>query len=88
MHWLTEKNSASCTALPIGESPAMDFGIYSSVPESDPVVGFINSELSQKRLRFYLSENDLGKALTHLYRSSRTSIEENGANTLYLALGL
>lgn len=70
------------------ESPAMDFGIYSSVPESDPVVGFINSELSQKRLRFYLSENDLGKALTHLYRSSRTSIEENGANTLYLALGL
>ncbi len=35
------------------ESPAMDFGIYSSVPESDPVVGFINSELSQKRLRFY-----------------------------------
>lgn len=70
------------------ESPAMDFGIYSSIPESDPVVGFINSELSQKRLRFYLPENDLGKALTHLYRSSRTSIEENGANTLYLALGL
>ena len=70
------------------ESPAIDFGIYSSVPEFDPVVGFINSELSQKRLRFYLPENDLGKALTHLYRSSRTSIEENGANTLYLALGL
>ena len=66
----------------------MDFGIYSSIPESDPMVGFINSELSQKRLRFYLPENDLGKALTHLYRSSRTSIEENGANTLYLALGL
>ena len=70
------------------ESPAMDFGIYSSIPESDPMVGFINSELSQKRLRFYLPENDLGKALTHLYRSSRTSIEENGANTFYLALGL
>ena len=41
------------------ESPAMDFGIYSSIPESDPMVGFINSELSQKRLRFYLPENDL-----------------------------
>ena len=70
------------------ESPAMEFGIYSSVSESNPIVDFVNSELSQKRLRFYLSENDLGKALTHLYRSSRTSIEENGANTLYLALGL
>lgn len=70
------------------ESPALEFGIYSSIPESDPVINFVNSELTQKRLRFYLSENDLGKALTHLYRSSRTSIEENGANTLYLALGL
>lgn len=70
------------------ESPPMEFGIYSSIPESDPIVDFVNSELSQKRLRFYLSENDLGKALTHLYRSSRISIEENGANTLYLALGL
>lgn len=70
------------------ESPTLDFGIYSSIPQSDPVIDFVNSELSQKRLRFYLSENDLGKALTHLYRSSRTSIEENGANTLYLALGL
>ena len=70
------------------ENPAMEFGIYSSIPESDPIADFVNSELSQKRLRFYLPENDLGKALTHLYRSSRTSIEENGANTLYLALGL
>lgn len=70
------------------ESPALGFGIYSSIPDSDPVIDFVNSELTQRRLRFYLSENDLGKALTHLYRSSRTSIEENGANTLYLALGL
>ena len=70
------------------ENPAMEFGIYSSIPESDPIADFVNSELSQKRLRFYLPENDLGKARTHLYRSSRTSIEENGANTLYLALGL
>ena len=34
------------------ESPAMDFGIYSSIPESDPMVGFINSELSQKKVAF------------------------------------
>lgn len=70
------------------ENPSMEFGIYSSIPETDPIIDFVNSELTQKRLRFYLTENDLGKALTHLYRSSRTSIEESGANTLYLALGL
>ena len=49
------------------ESPAMDFGIYSSIPESDPMVGFINSELSQKRLRFYLPENDLGNLWLLIY---------------------
>lgn len=70
------------------ENPLFDFGLYQSIPEADPIVELVKSELSQNRLRSYLSENDLGKALTHLYRSSHTSIEENGANTLYLALGL
>ena len=35
----------------------MEFGIYSSIPASDPITDFVNSELSQKRLRFYLPEN-------------------------------
>jgi len=48
----------------------------------------VKSEITQKRLRSYMNEMDLGKSLQHLYRSSRLSIEENGANTLYLALGL
>lgn len=70
------------------ENPLFDFGLYQSIPEADPIVDLVKSELMQNRLRSYLPENDLGKALTHLYRSSHTSIEENGANTLYLALGL
>jgi len=70
------------------ENPLSDFGLYQSISDSDPIADLIRSELTQKRLRAYLSESDLGNALTHLYRSSRTSMEENGANTLYLALGL
>ncbi len=70
------------------DNPLYDFGLYHKVSDSDPVKELIESELTQKRLRSYLTENELGKALTHLYRSSRTSMEENGANTLYLALGL
>ena len=35
----------------------------------------------------YLTESELKWNLTKLYRASRISIEENGANTLYLALG-
>lgn len=70
------------------ENPLYSFGLYQSVAASDPILGFVNSELAQKRLRSYLTEGELSKSLTYLYRASRTSVEENGANTLYLALGL
>lgn len=33
------------------------------------------------------SESDLQTVLKHLYRASRTALEENGANSLFLALG-
>ena len=70
------------------DSPTCEFGVYQNIAETDRVLELIKSELTQKRLRSYLTELELGKALTHLYRSSRTAMEENGANTLYVALGL
>ena len=66
----------------------MDAGIYQSINQTDPITGLVEQELTQKRLRSYLTEKELGLSLTNLYRSSRSSMEENGANTLYLALGL
>src|SRR5690554_5675366 len=54
---------------------------------TDPVVELLNHDLTHKKLRTYLSDTELQSALTKLYRSSRLSLEENGANTLYLALG-
>lgn len=47
----------------------------------------IKSEFQNKRLRSFLSEGGLSRAIVNVYRSSKTSLEENGANTLYLALG-
>ncbi|MDH6355776.1 superfamily I DNA and/or RNA helicase/very-short-patch-repair endonuclease [Dysgonomonas sp. PH5-45] len=70
------------------DNPLFDYGLYKSVSEADPITDLIKSELTQKRLRSYLTENEISKALTYLYRSSRTAMEENGANTLYIALGL
>lgn len=70
------------------DNPLYDFGLYGALTESDPMLGLIKQELTQKRLRTYLNEQDLKKSLTYLYRSSRIALEENGANTLYLALGL
>ncbi|RZL16312.1 MAG: DUF4011 domain-containing protein, partial [Pedobacter sp.] len=65
-----------------------DSGVYQSLHQSDPIADLVKHELSHKRLRSYLGENEIGYALTHLYRASRTALEENGANTLYVALGM
>lgn len=48
----------------------------------------IQAEFQNKRLRCVLSEGELSRKMKELYRSSRTALEENGANALYLALGL
>lgn len=65
-----------------------DAAVYRRRANSDPQRDLIRAEFGQGRLRADLTEADLTKRLTALYRSARTSIEENGANTLYLALGL
>ena len=70
------------------ENPLCDFGVYNSVASSDPINELIKSEITQRKLRTYLTETELEQSLKHLYRSSKLSIEENGANTLYMALGL
>lgn len=53
-----------------------------------PHKALIQSEFQNKRLRTVLGEGELGRAVVNLYRSAKNSLEENGANTLYLALGL
>ena len=50
--------------------------------------GIIQAEFENKRLRTVLTESELNKAVLGLYRTARTALEENGANTLYLALGM
>lgn len=70
------------------ENRLMDAGIYQAVNQTDPITDLVKQELTQKRLRSYLTADELSSSLTGLYRTSRSSMEENGANTLYLALGL
>lgn len=70
------------------DNPHRNAGVYQSINLADPVADLIDHEFTQKRLRSYLSENELNASLTHLYRSSRLSLEENGANTLYISMGM
>ncbi len=61
---------------------------FENIRVSDSVTDLIRSEFKSKRLRSVLTENELLKNITALYRASKLSLEENGANTLYIALGL
>lgn len=61
---------------------------FENLHELGEVTGLIRAEFQNRRLRSVLTETELTKAVKELYRASRISVEENGANTLYLALGL
>lgn len=70
------------------ENTLRDEGIYQAYTSNNPLKQLVLKEFSQKRLRAYLTEEELNNRLTFLFRSARHSLEENGANTLYLAIGL
>lgn len=48
---------------------------------------YLADELRAGRLRADLDADELGTRLIEIFRHARTSLEESGANTLYLALG-
>ena len=61
---------------------------FDNLHEVTGVQSIIRSEFKNHRLRSVFTEAELGKAVKELYRSSKAALEENGANTLYIALGL
>ncbi|SDT08711.1 AAA domain-containing protein [Paenibacillaceae bacterium GAS479] len=65
-----------------------DANLFRIIDNNDPLKELLNHELTNKRLRSDSTEADLNNRLIHLYRSAKLSLEENGANTLYMALGL
>ena len=59
-------------------------------PEMSPEVeeGFRRAEFAEGRLFAVSPEAEAARKLLELYRSARSSIEETGANVLFLALGM
>lgn len=53
----------------------------------DAVAEFLASELQRGRLHAEHEAEDLDARLVEIFRHARTSLEETGANTLYLAIG-
>ncbi|MEE0839162.1 MAG: DUF3320 domain-containing protein [Acutalibacteraceae bacterium] len=51
-------------------------------------INVIKSEFANKRLRSVYTDAELSRIIKGLYRTAKSSLEENGANTLYLSLGI
>lgn len=64
-----------------------DMRMYETDTHKDMVQHIAAQEFQSARIRTTLSEDALEKTLKDLYRAAKTSMEENGSNTLFLALG-
>ena len=60
---------------------------FHHIANLDPVRDLISADMKQLRLHAFLNEEQMQSALKQLAYTSRTSIEECGANSLYLAIG-
>ena len=63
-------------------------GMYDSQHQAAEYQNFVSEMIKNNKIVSYLTEAELQSALTYVYRTARTSLEENGANSLFLALGM
>lgn len=64
-----------------------DSKIFEIENEKDLIQSIAMEEFKSSRIRTFLEEEELEKNIKSLYRSAKNSMEENGTNTLFLALG-
>ena len=69
-----------------GDDPR-DLGLAEQRTGVDVLARYLADELAGGRLRADHDGDDLDVRLVQIYRHARTSLEESGANTLYLAVG-
>ena len=85
---LTEGEEFRVLPRPAEMSVAGDSVPVEALGDPGAFADYIALESKHRRLHSLYSEAELNKCLTKMYRSAKTSMEENGASTLYLALGL
>jgi len=64
-----------------------DSKIFEIENEKDLIKNIATEEFKSFRIRTFLDSMELEKNLKGLYRAAKVSMEENGSNTLFLALG-
>ena len=82
-------NDFSVTPYPKKQIEPTETGMYDSRLQAADLEEMSRSEVhDNRRLISYHSQAELDSALKFIYRASRNSLEENGANTLFLVLGM
>ena len=61
--------------------------MYEMENEKELVESIAAQEMKNGRVRTFLSAEDLNLQLKNMFRSAKVSMEENGTNTMFLALG-
>lgn len=72
----------------MGEDDPRSEAAYTGQQRADALAEHLRDELKQGRLHTDLDEIEHGRRLTELFRSARNAIEENGTNTLFVAVGV
>ena len=83
------RNWFTCRALPpeVRDDTRDQERIEAEAGE-DPKVAYLREELSSNRLHSDLPEGELDHRLLEIFRSARLSLEESGAGSLYLSIGM
>ena len=63
-------------------------GMYDSGQQASAYQDYVTELISSHKIASYLTDTELQNALKYIYRTARTSFEENGANSLFLTLGM
>jgi very-short-patch-repair endonuclease len=71
----------------MGEDDPRNPGTYTKRQREDALVEHLRDELTQGRLHTDLKDPEHPRRLTELYRAARAALDENGANTLFAAVG-
>ena len=71
----------------VGEGNSRNADVHRNRTGIESLDEMLREELLARRLHADVTEGEINRRLLEIYREAKLSIEENGANTLYLALG-
>ena len=72
----------------LGENNQRNAEVHRQRTGTDSLDEMLREAFHSRRLHADSTDTDLNRRLLEIYREAKLSIEENGANTLYLALGM